>query len=182
MRIQLLPESHMFHGHAIPPGIPLRGEMPACQKEKNLVGMGTDLISILELFLQHHWQRHSEVRSTCSSRTGLWGPVGWWGKEGFLSREVWGEKKPQPTTGDTNPKQNPKGSNKQTERPPARAAQKVTEAPGRSGHRDTCGSSLQLFQGSFHDQAFRVLLSNTNFWRLVQTHLPPSWNLYPGTC
>lgn len=54
MRIQLLPESHMFHGHAIPPGIPLRGEMPACQKEKNLVGMGTDLISILELFLQHH--------------------------------------------------------------------------------------------------------------------------------
>lgn len=109
MRIQLLPESHMFHGHAIPPGIPLRGEMPACQKEKSLVGMGTDLISILELFLQHHWQRHSEVRTTCSSRTGHSGDLWDHGERKDSSAGRFGGKNPnQPTNNNRNqPKTKP---------------------------------------------------------------------------
>lgn len=141
MRIQLL------HGQVIPPGIPLRGEMPACQKENSSVGMGTDFIPISVLCLQHHWQKHPEGRTTCHSRTGYTGDGG---KRKDSSAVRFGKKKNKPTNQQQEPTQNqtPKEAPKQTERP---EKPKVTEVLGKSGQRDTQWGHPCSFSSSARD-------------------------------
>lgn len=167
MRIQQLPESHMLHGRVIPQGTTPRGEMPAHQKEKSdghwfhfhfsavspapLIEISTGVNHLP----QQDWARQ--------------GPVGWWEKEEFLSSEVWRKKKPnQPNSNNRNqPKTKPQ--NKQPNKPRP-ISQSSPEGDRRTWEKRSEGHPLrptiQLFQqcqGSFHDQASRVLLPNTSF-------------------
>lgn len=151
MRIQQLPESHMLHGRVIPQGTTLRGEMPAHQKEKSdghwfhfhfsAVSPAplTEISTGVNHLPQQDWARQ--------------GPVGWWEKEEFFSSEVWRKKNQtnQTATTETNPKQNPKTNNQTNQDPSARAAQKVTEGPGKSGQRDTHWGQPYSFSSSARD-------------------------------
>lgn len=114
--------------------------------------MGTDFIPISVPCLQHHWQKHPEGRTTCSSRTGYSGDGG---KRKDSSAARFGEKKKQtnqPTTG-TYPKPNSKGNTQTNRKARETQSDKSTWEKWSKGH--PMGSSLQLFQqcqGSFHHQ------------------------------